>query len=669
MRARAGSGPAARQARPPSSPHPARAPRRREHGQVLVIFALSITAIFAAAGLAFDIGRFYAERRFLQNAADAAALAAANAMIQGRTSSEADTVARAVLASNFSRDPNGVIPSLPPTTPQYESGHAGDPVYLTNGILISGGEVRVAVENGINYSFGRAIGLSSSTIRGQARAKSIGYALPIAVRRFVNAPGPATTNNTNPCADNETEFMDFFATANTSCLGTETNSGLRVEPNPGSAFDSSNPGSDPSNHGPVIAILGQGAQPGNGADFRGFIALDIRNFATSTSQLYYNGVTAGTGSNVLKAMEANWITVGGYPGPQFPAAITPPDANDQVGIMSGNATGAAIDAAMDRFVPGDEVLVAVYPGDVMSIPDFAVGSPGTISLPTTGTTANVGSLKVSRNQAFSGLVTLTTLADTADPNNPMVLGTLVGADPFTYTPNGVNPGLGNGTAVAITDATTSGAAPGVYALWIRGQAGAPYLTTKYTPITVQIGTITRDFAITADASSLDAANVGDSVQFTLTLVNSPNKNTNFGNPVTLSVDTPTDAGVGSITFGSTTVTPSKNGNSTTLTINTGTMSIGKHIFTVRATGMNNDSPNRSVTHLMQLTVNVAPTSASGSDDYVDIVGFAVMRITNIPSVKDDAANSISAYAITPMIADPNDSRLRRGQVAKLVPWT
>jgi hypothetical protein len=32
------------------------------------------------------------------------------------------------------------------------------------------------------------------------------------------------------------------------------------------------------------------------------------------------------------------------------------------------------------------------------------------------------------------------------------------------------------------------------------------------------------------------------------------------------------------------------------------------------------------------------------------------------------ANTVSAYAITPVIPDPNDSRLRRGQVAKLVPW-
>ena len=650
--------------------------RRREGGQVLVIFALSITVLFAAAGLAFDVGRFYSERRFLQNAADAAALAAGNAMIQGHTQAEADTIARAILAANFSKDPNGVTPSLPPTTPVYDSAHSGDPAYLINGILFNGCEVRVAVLNSINYSFGRAVGLSASTIGGQARVKCMANALPIAVRRFVNSPGPATTNTTTPCADNETEFLDFFATADTACLGTETNSSLRIEPGPGSNFDSSNPANDPSRqHGPIMSILGQGAQPGNGADFRGFIALDIRNFATTTSQLYYNQVTAGTGSNTLKSLEANWITTGGYPGPQFPAAITPPDANDQVGIMSGNSTGAAINSAVDRFGPGDEVLVAVYPGDVMSIPDFTVGSPGTVSLPINGPTASVGSLKVSRNQAFSGLVTLSTLADTLDPANPMVLGTLVTnaaltpPDPFTYSPNGVNPGLGNGTAVSISNAVTSGATPGVYALWIRGQAGAPYLTTKYTPISVQIGTVTRDFTATADSAAQDVAAAGANATFTLTLVNSPNKNTNFGNPVTLSVDGPLPAGVGPISFGSTTVTPSKAGNSTTLTINTGTMAVGDYTFTVRATGMNGDTPSLKVTHLMTLTVRVAPTSAAGNDQYVDVTGFAVMRITNIPSVKSDPSNAIYAYAITPMIADPNDYRLRRGQVAKLVPWS
>ena len=88
--------------------------------------------------------------------------------------------------------------------------------------------------------------------------------------------------------------MDFFATAKTSCLGTETDRSLRTAPNAGSAFDPTTPGSDPTNHGPIVAILGQGAQPNNGADFRGFVALDIRNFQAAGTQLYYNGVTSST---------------------------------------------------------------------------------------------------------------------------------------------------------------------------------------------------------------------------------------------------------------------------------------------------------------------------------------------------------------------------------------
>ena len=641
---------------------------RHDAGQVLVIFALSITVLFAAAGLAFDVGRFYAERRFLQNAADAAALAAANSLIQGRTQAEADTIARAVLASNFAHDPNGVTPSLPPVTPVYQSGFAGNPAYLINGILFSGNEVRVAVQNPINYSFGRVVGLTSSTIGGQARAKSIANVMPIAVRQFVYSPGPASSTPV-PCNDNQNTFMDFFATADTACYGTDTNGSLRTDPSALGAFDPVDPGSDSAQHGPVVAILGQGAQPGNGADFRGFIALDIRNFATTSSQLYYDGVTSGTNSNTLKALESSWILDRGYKGPGFPPVISPPDPNDQVAIMSGNSTGAAIDAVIARYVPGQEILVNVYAGNVMAIPDFTL-APTSISLPTSGTTALAGSMKVSRNQAFSGLVTLETLADTLDPANPMVLATLVpGADPVTndviaYTPNGVNPSLGGGTTVNMTNVTTSGATPGIYALWVQGQAGAPYLTTKLEPFSLTIGTVTKDFTLTSDASTLDAVTAGSSVTFNLTLQNAPNKNTAFGHPVTLSVDPspPTDPGVGAITFGSTSVTPTKLGASTSLTINTGTLASGSHSFTVRATGMNGDATNRKVTHLMKLTVRVTPSNGA-AQEYVDISGFAVMRIASMD------ANTINAYAITPVIADPNDYRLRRGQVAKLVPWT
>jgi hypothetical protein len=636
--------------------------RREPRGQVVVIFALAITGLLAAAGVAFDIGRFYSERRFLQNAADAAALAAANAVIRGENTSTAESIGRDILTRNFLGDPNGQPAPLPPGTPVYESGHAGDADSLIDGILISGGSVRVAVRNQINYTFGRAIGLDENLISARARVELVGDLLPIAVRHYVNPPGPEP-GATFPCPDNQTNFLDFFATADTACLGSETDDALRTDPSPGDPFDTVTPESDPASHGPVVAILGQGAQPNNGADFRGFVALDVRNFATDLSRSYYNEVTAGTNANTLKAMEANWIVPPsmGYPGPDFPPAITPPDPNDQVGIMSGNSTGIAIDAVNARYAPGDVILVAIYPGNVMAIPDFALSPPSQISLPESGVTANAGSLKASRNQAFSGTVTLTMLSDPADLANPAVLGTLT--SPYAaFDPNPVTPSLGGGQTVDIEDMTTSGATPGIYAMWIQGEAGAPYLTTKVEPVSLKIGTVTRDFTITADSQSQDAAAIGDPVTFTLTLTNSPNKNTAFGGPVTLSVDTPTPAGVGAITFGSTTVTPTKPGASTTLTINTGTLAQGSYDFIVRATGMNGDATSRKVTHLLKLTVNVTPSSGSGSDEYVDIVGFAAMRIASADS------NTITAYAITPLIADMNDPQLSQGQTARLVPW-
>ncbi|MBA3876722.1 MAG: hypothetical protein C0498_07270 [Anaerolinea sp.] len=631
---------------------------RRERGQVLVVFALGVAGLLAAAGVAIDVGRFYSERRFLQNAADAAALAAANALIRGESDANAVIAAQDSLARNLLGDPNGVVASLPPATPAYEGGHPGDPAYLVNGILVSGGEVRVALWNEIGYTFGRIVGLGNQPITARARARLVGSLLPIAVRRYVNTPGP-NPGATAPCSDNPSWFTDYFATAVTSCLGSETDPSLRMAPNPGSAFDALNPGSDATNHGPILAILGQGAQPNNGANFRGFVALDIRNFASAGSQLYYNGVEPSTNANNLKAKEAGWVATG-YPGPMFPSVISPPDPNDQVAIMSGNSTGIAIDAMRRRFAPGDEILVLVYPGNVMAIPDFAITPPAQLTLPATGFTANAGSLKASRNQSFSGTVTLSTLGDPLDPQNPLASGAMTGGSAaITYMPNPVTPSLGSGQTVTLSNITTAGATDGIYTIWVQGQAGSPYLTTKVEPIAVKVGTVNRDFTITSSAASVDVVS-GGSATFDLELTNSPDKNTAFGGPVSLSVDGPLPTGIGTISFSNATPSPTKPGTPSTLTISTGTMAPGLYTFTVRATGLNRDS--LKVTHLIQVTLNVGGTGSSGSQEYVDISGFAVMRIATAD------ANTVSAYAISPVITDMNDPQLRRGQVARLVPW-
>ncbi|HVL54606.1 MAG TPA: hypothetical protein VM344_10155, partial [Vitreimonas sp.] len=213
-----------------------------------------------------------------------------------------------------------------------------------------------------------------------------------------------------------------------------------------------------------------------------------------------------------------------------------------------------------------------------------------------------------------------------------------------------------------SNVSTSGAAPGIYVLWVRGEAGSPYLTTKVEPVSLVVGSVVRQFDFTSNVQLQEATAPGANVAFTLTLQNAPVRNTNFGGPVALSVDAPLPAGVGAITFGSTSVTPSRNGSSTTLTINTGSMAPGRYTFVVRASGMNGDPTPRRVTKVLPLTVDVPPVLTGNSGVYVDIVGFAVMRIASL------TANSINAYAITPVIADLNDPQLRRGQVARLVPW-
>ena len=87
--------------------------------------------------------------------------------------------------------------------------------------------------------------------------------------------------------------------------------------------------------------------------------------------MFYNGVTAGMNANTLKDSRRGWVA-DRLPGPGLPAGhVIPPDPNDQVGIIDGNSSGIIIDEIDERYMPGDEVLAAVYSGTVMTIPDFA----------------------------------------------------------------------------------------------------------------------------------------------------------------------------------------------------------------------------------------------------------------------------------------------------------
>ncbi len=73
---------------------------RRDGGQIIVIFALAAVAIIGMVGLVLDGGSTYAQRRSQQNAADLAAIAAANQYLLTDDKARATTTARTIATQN-----------------------------------------------------------------------------------------------------------------------------------------------------------------------------------------------------------------------------------------------------------------------------------------------------------------------------------------------------------------------------------------------------------------------------------------------------------------------------------------------------------------------------------------------------------------------------------------
>jgi Flp pilus assembly protein TadG len=132
----------------------------REHGQVLILFAVTIPVLLGMTGMAVDLGAYAADRRDLQNASDAAALAAAR--------------------------------ELPDAGAAEAAAHAWG---LKNGIAVadmdvavSGGtsapRVRVVIEEPHEFYFMKIVGLDESDVSGAAAAikASFGGVAPVSFR-------------------------------------------------------------------------------------------------------------------------------------------------------------------------------------------------------------------------------------------------------------------------------------------------------------------------------------------------------------------------------------------------------------------------------------------------------------------------------------------------------
>ncbi|MCH6555717.1 MAG: hypothetical protein IH797_03780 [Chloroflexi bacterium] len=137
---------------------PKRVKRRDESGQALILFALGLAVLLGMAAMTIDVGLAYVARRDMQNAADAAALAGADLLLEGQSS---------VLAANAARDlalQNGydnaaadvtVTINVPPTS----GPHSGDSDF-----------VEVLIEHPIDTVLARAVGVTSFDISARAVA-------------------------------------------------------------------------------------------------------------------------------------------------------------------------------------------------------------------------------------------------------------------------------------------------------------------------------------------------------------------------------------------------------------------------------------------------------------------------------------------------------------------
>jgi len=641
------------------------APRRSgPHGQVLVMFAILLVVLLGFAGIAIDFGRQNAEQRHVQTAADAGALAACRALIDGGTDAAAAMQARAVATINLERSPAGATATIAPDAARvYEDGHLGDPIYLVSGIIISGTSVRVGISSTLETALAKVVGVPTLNTSGRTRCQlQGGPAIPIVARRYEAAPGPGSG------------FTDFLATSGTSTNG-------QVDAVSVLGYDGRTPASE-ADKGPVFELYGPGAKAANDSAFRGFVALDIRNFESTTSRIYYNQVAPGTNENTLKDLNGDYI-LDGYLGPMFPPVTQPADPNDQVAVLQGNDSPMVVGNFSDVFEVGNRVLLGVYNGTVMQIPDFAISPPSVITLPsTTVTPVNGPNFTVSRNDAFNSTVTLHLHGDTGATTighpewdilpTPPVTPPLPGdMNQPTWSTDVFIPNK-HGTTVQMQQISTTLIPPGIYTVWLEGHSGNPYFQTRNAPVPVKVGGAVRDFSLGNSTTNGTIATMGGSTTMPI-YVSTTNANATkwgaAGSVVSLSVDggsftdcslNPAAIGAGQLTMSPTTVTPTASGSGalSTLSISSVGLAPNCYRFIVRAYGTNGDG--QPVIHLLPVTFTVATTASNGS--YVDITGFAVFEVTGMDS------NSIFGRAVTGVFANADDQALRRAQLARLMPW-
>lgn len=147
-------------------------PRRRDDGQILVVFAGALVAITAVAGLVLDGGRAFALRRGGQNVADLAAVAGATAYLNATGTHDARAAVATAAATGIA------------TLHGYGTGSPGS-VSVSVSPILGGATVTVGTTRPQENFFARLVGQPTWTVSTDATAMAsdspngVGGAMPI----------------------------------------------------------------------------------------------------------------------------------------------------------------------------------------------------------------------------------------------------------------------------------------------------------------------------------------------------------------------------------------------------------------------------------------------------------------------------------------------------------
>lgn len=654
------------------------------------------TVLLAGGAMSIDVGRFYAERRFVQTAVDAAALACARAYTRGNAEDAWEAADDVLRNRNLQHNPLGLTITAGSATQGYASRGAETydngivtPANLNSGILpVTSGcrvAITIAVPTYLIKVVSPALNTISMTTRAYAKAK--GGMLPSVVKRYEN-----TSDNDGIDSGSANEFIDHTMAA---------------------GFDHSCTVANPSgctaasltNKGQEFVLFGASQKANNDSSFRGFIGLDIRDFSTEVSGVLlheaYNSVPQDASVNLLKDYEAVWINEG-YPGPDI-CIVTPSNFLPcaQIAAINGSSSGIFVDnydqwfQALASASVGDILLFQLYDGTVKTVPDFTINPP-VLNVPTSGSVTPVGVAYSMSNQFASSTAQICTdvIADNGgitsgggdtSGRNPFVTGAIplvagsgtctgLGADTLVTNPTPI-PGGSSSYTQTWTPGTATGAQQGIYVVFLRGTASAPYSSRVHAfPVKVVVGGQSIEYKTTASVvqQSLTMASLPGTVTFSTVVETGTGANRwqpsggSADGPITVSWEScPRDTGGATILAcyigspGTTSATVTAPATVPMTVVTSGVATQKTYFGWVRTSA--NDHNGHPVVHLWEVRLDV-DQATGGTTDYVDVIGYAAFELTQITS------NDVFGKAVSGAYYDPNDPALMIAKKIVLVPW-